>query len=791
VKCEITQVGECFRRELPKHQRLAEAISECLRPKSAPLACALGLSVALATVAPVQAATYTVTNLNDAGSGSLRAAIIAADSHLGPDSIVFSSGVSGTITLASGPLQHGHNNWDYEDANGDLIITGPGKETLAINGNGGSAVLEAWLFGDDSSLTLSGVTLRNADVGLLISGRFHETTLTTIEDCIITGTSRAGIEIEALDYSGGSFLLRNLVISGNGATGVFNNGGDTVITGSVIADNGGIGIGTGSIMHASWPITVEDTLIARNALGGMDCGGFTVAFVGGTQIINNGRVGLGCNAEVTRSTVTGNRGGGISAYHIEIQDSTVSGNTRDSGGGISIGGGRYNLGGHLVVINSTISGNEAQERGGGIYQFSGSTVIENSTITGNQAATGGGLFKHFYNELFDDEVAVEPTGIRNSIIAGNEATSNPDTRIGAPFAWSVIEPADVSYTLIGDPGDAYITDTVPGSNVFGEYPLLGPLQDNGGPTLTHALLPGSQARDSGDPSFLPLLANDQRGAGFSRVVNGRIDMGAFEVQGGVKAAVGVWRPSTRQFLLDANGNGRWDGTRGDILTSPFGLSTDLPVTGDWNRDGTDEVGFWRPSTRQFYLDANGNGLWDGTRGDILTSPFGLSTDRPVTGDWNGDGTDDVGFWRPSTRQFYLDANGNRRWDGTIGGDVLTSAFGLKTDSPLAGDWDGDGTDEIGFWRPSTRQFYLDANGNGRWDGTRGDILTSAFGVASDRPVVGDWNADDADDVGVWQTGSYQFLLDANGNDRWDGTTGGDTLTVSFGTAADVPLAGRW
>jgi hypothetical protein len=69
------------------------------------------------------------------------------------------------------------------------------------------------------------------------------------------------------------------------------------------------------------------------------------------------------------------------------------------------------------------------------------------------------------------------------------------------------------------PGDQINTD-----------PLLGPLQNNGGPTFTHALLPGSPAIDAGDPNFTPPPLNDQRGCSFDRVFNGRIDIGSFEVQ---------------------------------------------------------------------------------------------------------------------------------------------------------------------------------------------------------------------------------------------------------------------
>src|SRR5207248_5776427 len=63
-------------------------------------------------------------------------------------------------------------------------------------------------------------------------------------------------------------------------------------------------------------------------------------------------------------------------------------------------------------------------------------------------------------------------------------------------------------------------------------PMLGPLQDNGGPTFTHALLPGSPAIDAGDPSFAPPPFFDQRGPGFDRVSGSRIDIGSFEVQAG-------------------------------------------------------------------------------------------------------------------------------------------------------------------------------------------------------------------------------------------------------------------
>ncbi|MFY9975257.1 MAG: hypothetical protein WAK53_13435 [Chromatiaceae bacterium] len=133
----------------------------------------------------------------------------------------------------------------------------------------------------------------------------------------------------------------------------------------------------------------------------------------------------------------------------------------------------------------------------------------------------------------------------------------------------------------------------------------------------------------------------------------------------------------------------------------------------------DKVGIWRPSDRTFYLEANGNGAWDGTSGGDLATPFGVSTDIPVRGDWSGNGVDTVGVRRGSDRTFYLDANGNGAWDGPVGGDLMIGPFGIATDIPVMGDWNGAGVDTVGVWRASDRRFYLDANGNGVWDGLAG------------------------------------------------------------------------
>ena len=245
------------------------------------------------------------------------------------------------------------------------------------------------------------------------------------------------------------------------------------------------------------------------------------------------------------------------------------------------------------------------------------------------------------------------------------------------------------------------------------------------------------------------------------------------------ARIGVWHPSTRRFTLDQDGN-RSAGT-GDRSAGPLGLSTDVPLVGDWNGDGLDDLGLYRPSTRRFYLDLDGSGTW--TTGDRTSAVFGAAGDLPVIGDWDDDGVAEIGTYNPTTRAFTLDLDGSY---SPTGNDVTTAALGLAGDLPLSGDWDGDGRDELGLYRPGTGQFLLDLNGSRTWDS--GDRTSAAFGTAGDRPVIGDWNGDGKDEIGVYRPSTRQFSLDL---DASGSTTIPDATSAAFGAAGDLPLSGRW
>jgi hypothetical protein len=248
--------------------------------------------------------------------------------------------------------------------------------------------------------------------------------------------------------------------------------------------------------------------------------------------------------------------------------------------------------------------------------------------------------------------------------------------------------------------------------------------------------------------------------------------------------IGVFRNSTHLFYLDYNGNGVWNGASIDRQYN-FGITGDIPVSGDWNSDGKTEIGVFRNSTHLFYLDYNGNGAWNGASVDRQYN-FGISGDIPATGDWNADGRTEIGVFRNSTHLFYLDYNGNGAWNGASIDKSYN--FGITGDTPISGDWNADFITEIGVFRNSTHLFYLDYNGNGVWNGAVTDRQYN-FGISGDIPVTGDWNSDGRSEIGVFRNSTHLFYLDYNGNSMWNGAS--IDRQYNFGITGDKPVTGKW
>lgn len=185
------------------------------------------------------------------------------------------------------------------------------------------------------------------------------------------------------------------------------------------------------------------------------------------------------------------------------------------------------------------------------------------------------------------------------------------------------------------------------------------------------------------------------------------------------------------FVRDNNMSGAVGSTR-----IPFGAGTDIGVIGNFDpADDGDEVGVYRSSTSQFFLN---------TDSGIVTFFFGDAGDLPLVGNWDGsaDGSEEVGLFRPSTNEFFL------RADNMPGGATITTRnMGTADDVGLAGDWDGDGMATIGVYRDAGASiggvFFFNNMATG---GVAESQLR--FGATdTDRPVVGDWDGPSVDEGG--------------------------------------------
>jgi hypothetical protein len=365
-----------------------------------------------------------------------------------------------------------------------LVLTNanPGNDTVdfAAGLAGSTILMDGREFELNDDLTLNGLGVDQITIDAQGMSRVM----------VVNGS--ATVEINGLTLTGGS--------ADNGAG--LRNYGNTTLRAVAIVDNTvtwayGRGAGIWNENHlAVFDSTISDNMApGENASGGGIYSGRTSATfsIVGSTVSNN---------------YAGSDGGGVSnpSGRGMIIDSTISNNTAgERGGGVNSTGG-------LSISGTTISGNEAGLDGGGVmgfgYRISHSTVVDNLA-----GSNGGGLRQVTLYSWLDHSIVANNT----AVFGGNDVSVNS--------YYDMI----TNFSLIEDPIGAMISGA---NNITGVDPMLGPLADNGGPTMTHALLPGSPAIDAGDPGFVAPPYLDQRG--YYRVVDGdgdmtaRIDIGAFE-----------------------------------------------------------------------------------------------------------------------------------------------------------------------------------------------------------------------------------------------------------------------
>jgi hypothetical protein len=480
----------------------------------------LFFAVALAA----RATTIVVTNTNDSGPGSLRQAL--ADANNG-DTIVFA--ITGTIALTTGELLVGTSV---------TISATPGS--MAVDGTNNSRVFH---ISSGTTVTISGLTIEqgnppNHDGG----GIYNDHAMLALNDCTIVNNAGTGggVSNDHASLTMTNCTLRSNV-AGDRAGGILNTEGTLNINNCVIENNmayAGAGIyneGLSAVM----------TIVNSSVTGNFNNGGGRAGGIyneSGTVTVLNSVINQNSAALLPDPSAGGILNDGV----MEIIGTTVSGNFAGN-----IGGGILNLG-TLTITNSTISENHAGTNhsgsgyGGGIYNY-GILTITNSSITGNDvggkqpSGWGAGIGNEgsleILNSTFSDNYASVHGG---SIYGGSFGIGNTILDRGSPeniFNGGAV--TSHGYNISSDNGGGYLNG--PGDHI-NTNPLLGPLQDNGGPTFTHELLAGSPALDAGDPKFTPPPFYDQRGPEFWRIRNSRIDIGSFEVQNG---AVPRFKPTPR------------------------------------------------------------------------------------------------------------------------------------------------------------------------------------------------------------------------------------------------------
>jgi hypothetical protein len=197
----------------------------------------------------------------------------------------------------------------------------------------------------------------------------------------------------------------------------------------------------------------------------------------------------------------------------------------------------------------------------------------------------------------------------------------------------------------------------------------------------------------------------------------------------LSSGIGVFVPTTGSWSL------RSTASAGTANVGTFQFGAYIPVVGDWNGDGADDIGTFNPATAAWQL-RYGTSAGTPNAGVFV---FGKAGTLPVVGDWNGDGRDDIGVYDPKTATWSL------RYGASAGtANAGTFKFGAKNALPVAGDWNGDKKDGIGTYTVGNSSWTLRQTPNAG-SANAGQF---AFGPKNTLPVVGDWNGDGKDGIGT-------------------------------------------
>lgn len=490
-----------------------------------------------------------IINVDNGDDGDLR------DVAVSELSFINGQGVGNTVAGHGGAISSNENltltNVTFTGNNSDLdggavrqflgLITIDGatlRGNTAVRSGGAISINDADVILRNSSVSMNAAGDDGGGVGMILSNAQF---LATVEN-VVFDTNNAN------DDGGGIFKSGQSSMEIRSSTFIDNSCGDDG-AGSYLAGGSGI---------------VEDSTFAANVSGGEGSG---IYFIVGSLTLRRSLL----DDNTSNGSIRGGGGAYFQSANVRVEESLISNNTATN----RLGGGIMKLSGSLVVLNSTISGNFAGLDGGGIYSQSGATAIVNSTIVLNTAADDGGGISRGSNGT--------PI-LRNSIVSGNNAGDEGDE------IWGVMT-ADGN-NLLGrnnrdnaqafdngfTPGPSDITATNNGTNPASTASMIDTtLADNGGPTFTHLLQPGSLAIDAGNGTLATSdgtvsgtpLATDQRL--LPRFFGSGVDIGAVQLMGATTEVTLVGGIAT---ITDAAG-----GTSTDSLAISYAGGTYTVVDG--------------------------------------------------------------------------------------------------------------------------------------------------------------------------------------------------------------------
>jgi predicted outer membrane repeat protein/parallel beta-helix repeat protein len=453
--------------------------------------------------------------LPSAGSCSLRDALLAAGDD---DVIVFDEGLTGTIALST------ELSW----SKGSLSIVGPGSSALTIDAEAEGRVFYLYGPGPSSNVSISGLTITGGDAGGKGQGGgiyamgIDDLTLT---DVVITGNSAGsgggGLFIDGND----SLRIEDSTFSNNYSSdyggALYTDGSDSVeIVNSTFVNN--------TALKGGAVVSFSDTGTLYIAHSVFDSNSATSDRGGALYLYNSG------DTTITNTTFSKNHasspGGAINFDHDNAVTATITGctfdgNSSDSRGGAISASTTRDL--TLNVSNSTFNGNSATAGSAIVIDNDTTLYVNLSTIVGNSSngisRDGGAIYQDGSGGVFDGTVTLSGT-----IVSGNIAPAGLPADLALDELYS--NTWNVDNSLIGDVDPNL---TLNGSGIIISVDAgVGLLAENGGPTMTMALLEGAAAIDAGPDPVATFVGNgfDQRGTPFVRVYNGRVDIGAFEAQ---------------------------------------------------------------------------------------------------------------------------------------------------------------------------------------------------------------------------------------------------------------------